>query len=159
MPARRSLTALLAGMTMLATLAAQAQVSCALQLPPVSFGSVDLIGSLPADRTLGSIAVQCGNSGASEATLLIDIRVGTGVSGSDSERRMTGPGGATLAYNLFRDAARTQPWRASGNPAAALRVPANASATLHQTVFGRVYGPRDAPPGVYTDVLLTIVEF
>lgn len=159
MPTRRSLTALLTGMALLASSPAQAQVSCALQLPPMSFGSVDLIGPLPADRTLGSIAVQCGNSSASEVSLLIAVRVGAGASGNDGERRMIGPGGAAIAYNLFRDAARTQPWRASENPQAALRVPASGSATLNQMVFGRVHGPRDAPPGVYTDVLLTIVEF
>ena len=159
MPARPPLIALLALLGAAAASPALAQVSCTVQVPAMSFGNVNVIGSLPIDATLGSIEVNCANSGSKDDNLQIRTTVSAGRSGDDSQRCMAGPGGALLDYNLFRNANRTQLWRASSNPPDILRVPANGSARLQQSVFGRINGPASASPGPYSDALIATVEF
>ena len=159
MSTRRALTGLLTAASLLTLPAARAQVSCDLQVPAMSFGSIDILGEMPADRSLGSIDVICRNSGIVDAVVPIRIAVSAGSGGIDSQRRMAGPGGSSLEYNLFRDASRTQLWRTSGNLVRAINVGAKQQASLPSPVFGRLYGPRDARPGGYTDWLTVTLDF
>ena len=96
-------------------------------------------------------------SAACSVMLARTMTAGSG--GTDSRRRMAGPGGSFLEYNLFRDASRTRLWRASGDPAAMLNVGAKQQASLQLPVFGRLNGPRDARPGGYTDWLTVTLDF
>lgn len=159
MPARQALKAAFAMAALLLAAPAGAQVSCSLQVPAMSFGRLDILGALPVDRTLGTIEITCSNAGASTVVVPIRTSVSQGGSGDENRRRMAGPGGAAIEYNLFRDVSRTQLWRVSGNPPADMTVPANNQARLLLTVFGRVYGPRDAREGAYQDTLIATLEF
>ena len=161
MSTRRALTGLLTAASLLTLPAARAQeqVSCDLQVPAMSFGSIDILGEMPADRSLGSIDVICRNSGKVGAVVPMRIAVSAGSGGIDSQRRMAGPGGSSLEYNLFKDASRTQLWRSSGILPRAVYVGAQQQASLTFPVFGRLYGPRDARPGGYTDWLTVTLDF
>ncbi len=159
MSTRQALTGLLTAAALLTLPAARAQVSCDLQVPAMSFGSVDILGEMPIDRSLGSIEVICRNTGIADVAVLMRTAVSAGSGGTDSRRRMAGPGGSFLEYNLFRDASRTRLWRASGDPAVMLNVGAKQQASLQLPVFGRLNGPREARPGGYTDWLTVTLDF
>ena len=159
MPVLPALTGTFFAFLLLQAGTALAQVACSRQVPAMSFGTVDVLGGLPMDRTLGSIEITCSNAGSGETVLALRTSVSSGASGDDNRRRMTGPGGAVLEYNLFRDLGRTQLWRVGGDPALTLRVPANGQSILLLTVFGRLYGPRDAAVGACQDTLVTTVDF
>lgn len=159
MPARKTLTCLLTGVAVALALPAQAQISCSLQVPAMSFGRIDILGALPVDRNLGSIEVLCTNTGGSDVAVPIRTSVSAGRSGNESARRMVGPGDSVLEYNLFRDAALTQLWRQTGDAPTAITVPANNQAALRLTVYGRLYGPKSAFVGEYTDTLVATVDY
>lgn len=159
MSTRQALTGLLTAAALLTLPAARAQVSCDLQVPAMSFGSIDILGEMPVDRSLGSIEVICRNTGIVDVVVMMRTAVSAGSGGSDSRRRMPGPGGSSLEYNLFRDASRTQLWRTSGDAAVAISMGAKQQASLQLPVFGRLFGPRDARPGGYTDWLTVTLDF
>ena len=50
-------------------------------------------------------------------------------------------------------------WRTSGDAAVAINVGAKQQASLQLPVFGRLFGPRDARPGGYTDWLTVTLDF
>lgn len=67
-----------------------------------------------------------GAAATQQAALTVNCSPGTayqlalndGLSGDAAERRMAGPGGATLAYDLYRDGARSLRWRDGADAAA-----------------------------------------
>jgi hypothetical protein len=81
----------------LLVLAGPAQAACQVSLDGVAFGVVAL------DRTTagtGKVAIVCG------APTVLDIDI----VGSGRERRMKGPAGAELVYELYQDAAHAVRW-------------------------------------------------
>ncbi|MFN7751499.1 MAG: spore coat protein U domain-containing protein [Pseudomonadota bacterium] len=159
MSTRRTLSSMLAAAALVTAAASHAQVSCDLQVPAMSFGRIDVLAELPADRSLGSIDIICRNSGNLDVAMLVRTAVSAGSGGTDSRRRMVGPGGISLEYNLFRDVSRTQLWRASGDAPTAINVGAQRQVSLQLPVFGRLYGPQTARPGAYADWLTVTLDF
>ncbi len=62
---------------------------------------------------------------------------------------MTGPGGATLSYKIFTDAATTTNW----GDTTATEVSGTGSTTI--TVYARIVRVRTSVPGTYTDTMTT----
>jgi spore coat protein U-like protein len=79
----------------------------------------------------------------------IPLSAGVGTGASVTVRKMTGPGGAELSYQVFQDAARTINW---GNTTGTdLSGTGNANITFYAQIVTGQY----VAPGTYTDTLST----
>jgi spore coat protein U-like protein len=79
----------------------------------------------------------------------VPLNAGTGAGATETVRKMTGPGGATLSYQVFQDAARSINW---GNTASdELTGTGNANITF----YGQIPAGQVVAPGTYTDTLNT----
>jgi spore coat protein U-like protein len=77
----------------------------------------------------------------------LGFNAGTGAGATTTIRKMTGPGGATLNYQLFQDAARTVIWGNSTSDS----VTGTGNANL--TVYGQITAGQFLAPGTYTDTV------
>lgn len=134
-----------------------ARAACSVSATGVAFGVYDTSAAAPDDAT-GTISVNCTLlSGLAGYT----ISLSTGSSGSYAARRMAS-GGATLNYQLYTDAARTQVWgNGSGGSATVVSfglVAALGGSATHQ-VYGRIAARLVANPGSYSDSILVTVTY
>jgi spore coat protein U-like protein len=123
--------------------------SCSVSTSGVAFGSYDSLDGAPAD-TSGSITVSCTGT-AGEV-------VNASISTTPSTRNLQGPKTA-LAYQLYVDAARTQPWGdgTSGTTplTGTLTVGSNGNVNQSFYVYGRIAGGQhSAAAGSYLDTLV-----
>ena len=79
----------------------------------------------------------------------IPLDAGTGAGASITNRKMTGPGGALLNYQVFQDAPRTINW---GNTTGT-EVTGTGPATV--TFYSQIPAGQNVAPGTYTDTLNT----
>jgi spore coat protein U-like protein len=79
----------------------------------------------------------------------IPLNAGTGAGATETIRKMTGPGGAELNYQVFQDAARTINW---GNTTGT-ELTGSGNATV--TFYGQIPAGQYVVPGTYTDTLST----
>jgi spore coat protein U-like protein len=130
------------------TITAECRINSATDL---DFGSSGVIATnVDAQST---ITVQCTNS----TPFNIGINAGTGAGATVANRLMTGPGAATVAYTVYRDAARTQIW---GDTIGTDTLAGTGNGDAQPiSVFGRV--PPQATPaaGAYGDTLTVTVTF
>lgn len=77
----------------------------------------------------------------------IPLDAGTGAGATETTRKMTGTGGATLNYQLFTDAAHTNNW---GNTTGNMLT---GTGTTNITVYGQIPAAQSAIPGTYTDTV------
>lgn len=129
-------------------------VNCRLVVPPLSFGSYDLLAAnavQPADAS-ATVSVTCTRN--TSAALSFDFGLHPP---SASDRAMKGPGPEILRYQIFRDSARSLVWGQGGDAMQML------SKGIGQpdlfTVFGRIPPQQEIEPGVYNDVLTAAVDF
>ena len=124
--------------------------ACRLFTEPLAFGSVNLFsGVVDAQAT---IRLRCGPAVA--YTVAIDN--GQNVNGT--QRRMSrGPGWFQYVnYQIYRDAARSQPWGATGGAVVTGTTPTNGDVDL--IAYGRV--PNSIVlPAAYTDIVTVTVSF
>lgn len=100
-----------------------------------------------------AISVNCSN-GAS-----YQVGMSGGASQSGSSRRMAGPAGALLAYELYRDAARTLPW-GDGSAQLGGRLGGTGSGAVQSlTVHGRIPAAQTPAAGSYSDSVVVTVEY
>jgi spore coat protein U-like protein len=77
----------------------------------------------------------------------IPFNAGTGTGATETNRKMTGPGGATLNYQLFINAARTTNWgNTTGNEL-------TGTGNTNITVYGQIAAGQFPGPGTYTDTV------
>lgn len=74
--------------------------TCTLSVTSLSFGTYS--GTLLNGTAAGKVTCSGGWD--------IPLNAGTGAGATETVRKMTGPGGATLSYQVFLDAARTVNW-------------------------------------------------
>jgi spore coat protein U-like protein len=79
----------------------------------------------------------------------IPLNAGIGAGATENIRKMTGPGGAELSYEVFQDAARTVNW---GNTTTTEET-GTGNATV--TFYGLIPAGQNVAPGTYTDTLST----
>ncbi len=70
---------------------------------------------------------------------------------------MTGAGGATIGYTLYRDAARTQLWGTTTGADTFAGTGAGVAQSV--TVYGRVPAQATPAPGVYADTVNVTVTY
>lgn len=98
------------------------------------------------------IGVQCTNT----TPYNIQLNAGSTAGGTISTRLM-GNGAATVAYQMYRNAGRTQNWGQT-NGTDAVAATGNGTVQTH-TIYGRV-APQSTPaPAVYTDTVTVTVEY
>jgi spore coat protein U domain-containing protein, fimbrial subunit CupE1/2/3/6 len=138
-------------MALAATGSGQPQ-DCRVATTPLSFGSYDMFSPFAVDAT-GEISVSCPAAGPSGGPRIrLDAGVDSG--GSFGPRRMrSASGGAFLAYDLYRDAARTEVW---GDGTGRTFVQAGEG---RHVVYGRIPTRQSVPPGTYADTVTVTVEW
>ena len=87
----------------------------------------------------------------------VGLSQGTSPGATVSTRKMTGPGGASLPYGLFQDAARTVNW---GNTVGIDTVHGTGTGdTQTLNVYGRVPASQIAGSGSYHDMIIVTLNF
>ena len=120
---------------------------CQVSVTGPAFGAYSTVSPTPLD-TVGQVQISC-KSGAA-------ITVSTGGAGTFFPRAMRS-GAATLAYNLFVDAARTSILGTWGGGTQVIFVPQGNNRSV--PIFGRIPPLQDVDPGTYTDTLTVSVFF
>jgi spore coat protein U-like protein len=140
---------------------AQAQ-SCSASVTTVDFGTPQLLTGASVDVT-GTATISCSNIGNNDMRVCASFEAGSGGT-SGTSRTLAGPSGATILYNVYSDAARTQRWGSRTNSSlgspASIYITENGSPTVSATVYGRLVSPQPtAPPGTYTSTVSTTFRF
>lgn len=146
----RPLRAALLGALLLGALApGVARAGCDVDLSLVDFGRLD-----PArgGEIAGRVTVEC-DAPASFALAL------TPGFGSYAERRMRGPGGAELRYNLYTDPARRIVWGDGMGGTGLVRGDTGARRGATVPVYGHVPRGQRVPAGGYADQLAVNITF
>lgn len=153
------------GLASLAPAVSWAALDCSVTATGVAFGAYDPTVSTPDDST-GTISVTCaytGPGGNNRANYTITLS--TGMNGTYTQRQMA-DGASRLAYNLFRNAGRSQVWGdATGGTTIisdSLTVGpgvGNRTRTRTHTVYGRIPALQNADAGNYTDSILVTLTF
>lgn len=128
----------------------QIENSCTIEAGDMSFGSAtSLAGDLDATA---DVTLDCSNQGP------VEVSFSAGSSGDQLARAMQGPSGATISYQLYDDAARTNPL---GDGAGGTVTLADTSTGSEQvfTVYGRVPAQGAKPIGAYSDSITATVSF
>jgi spore coat protein U-like protein len=124
------------------TVSASAQ-ACTDSALPLTFGLYS--GTLL--NGVGTVTVTC--HGNPSWKLSLDQGLGAGA--TTTTRKMTGPAGVTLNYQLFQDSARTINW---GNSSGSDTVTGTGNGLPQlNTVYGRVAAGQYVAPGVYSDTI------
>lgn len=123
-----------------------ALAQCQVSLNGVSFGSVS-----PGTRTdgTGRVRVDC-DTPASYAVA---------IASAGGQRRMNGPNGATLRYELYSDAGRHIVWGDGNGAGDPLAASSNGTSTDTFTIYGAIPSQPSAPPGDYADAALVTLSF
>jgi spore coat protein U-like protein len=113
--------------------------TCTVSMTNVSFGSVDVLPGTAIDTT-ATLTVSCTGGSPPGRTTRACVSIGAGSSGDATSRIMTGPGGATLRYDLYSDAARTTLWGSwqTGYDTAGVTVDVASNSNSSVTVYARL---------------------
>jgi len=77
----------------------------------------------------------------------IPFNAGTGAGATETQRYLTGPNGAELAYEIYRDAAYSENW---GNTTGTEET---GTGNYNGTIYAQLNANQVAPPGSYTDTV------
>jgi spore coat protein U-like protein len=125
---------------------------CRVTTTSLAFGAYDTFAGFPADAT-GEITVTCQGAGAAHAPRIRLDRDGPS-RGSLAPRRMRAARGtASLAYELYRNAARTEVW--GDGTGSTLTV----EGMGRHVVYGRIPPLQSVPPGEYADTVTVTVDW
>jgi spore coat protein U-like protein len=123
--------------------------SCTVTASPLNFGTVT---ALTGHAATSNLSVTCTLNGPFSVAL-----DGGAVTGSVNDRRMQlGPGPETIAYQLYRDAARTLVW---GNTPGTVVTGTGTGSPQSLPVHGLVPAQAPAVAGTYQDVITVTVTF
>jgi len=144
----RRLRALLA--TCIAAAAFQAgAATCTVSASGLAFGTYDLSASTPLD-VAGSVDFRCNEPSA------VRIQISPGGAATYWPRAMRS-GSATLDYNLYTSAPRTQVWGDGSGGTSVRTIGAGRGEAV--PIYGRIPALQSVPSGTYADVLVVTFEF
>jgi spore coat protein U-like protein len=146
----------------LAALPAHGAVVCSGSSTSMSLGTYYGDTAAPTDSA-GTFMLTCTrNGGPQNVTVTMGIGA-SGNSGSIANRQMrTGSWPDTLAYNLYRDAARLGVWGETvgvDTVSSSVSVPNNASRSVAFTIYGRIPGLQNVHTGFYSDTLVVTINY
>jgi spore coat protein U-like protein len=123
-------------------------VACAISANPLNFG-IYIGVALSATATL---AVTC------TSTTPYYVNLDNGMQSKCCwSNQMIGPGGKLLNYQLFQDAARTNPWWNTVNVDGQAGTGTGANQSL--TVYGLTFGGQMVTPGAYADTVVVKITY
>jgi spore coat protein U-like protein len=127
--------------------------SCTISATSVNFGNYNVFNGANLDST-GTITYRCNATAAN-----ITIGLTKGASSTYNPRVMR-KGSEPLAYNLYRNAARTNIWGdgTSGTAIYSRPNPPN-DRNVNLTVYGRVPASQDVSAGTFSDTITAIINF
>lgn len=140
--------ALAATATSSMTVSADVVASCSITAGNLAFGNYTL-AQIDATSTL---TLTCTNGTSAS----VGLSAGNGTGATVSNRLMSATGGATLAYGLYQDAARTTPF---GNTGGAALTSTGTGSAQSFTVFGRVPANQTSKVGSYTDTVIATITY
>jgi len=126
--------------------------TCAARATGVIFDAYDPLNGHSNDTGVGSVEVECDS--AANYTIALDRGINPGPAG---ERRMTGPGGKPLSYNLYTDVGFYLVW-GDGSSGASNTV-AGSAARSSFPVYGRIPADQQVSPGNYSDRVVVTISF
>jgi spore coat protein U-like protein len=127
--------------------------SCSISSTSVIFGNYNVFNGSNLDST-GTITYRCNATAAN-----VSISLSTGLSSTYSPRVMA-KGAETLAYNLYRNAARTTIWGdGTGGTAVYFRANPPNNRNVNVTIFGRVFAGQDVSAGPFDDTIAATINF
>lgn len=129
--------------------------NCTASLTDIDFGSPALPISSHVDTT-GTISIRCSGIGSgTQIKMCPGFGYGTGGS-AGGVRTLLGPGGATVTFGLYQDAARLVPWGSVATPELGsvplvpLQPASPGTETATVRVYARLLSASGSAPGVYT---------
>ncbi|HEV2867255.1 MAG TPA: spore coat U domain-containing protein [Allosphingosinicella sp.] len=123
--------------------------TCSVSSGTLGFGTY---ASASAALSTATVSVNC-SSGAP-----YQVSLGPGQNVSSSVRRMAGPGGSFLTYQLYSNSLRTLAW--GDGTALGAKVNGTGSGSAQSlTVYGRVPAGQSVRPGSYSDSVLVTVDY
>ncbi len=134
------------------TVTANIAANCLVSATTLNFGSAGLLNANV--EAMNTINIQCTPSTPWSASL----NAGSGAGGTVNLRRMTGPGAATVAYTIYRNAARTEVWGDGTSGTFTVTGTGNGNAQV-QTGYGRVPPQTTPAPATYTDTIVVTVTY
>lgn len=158
-PTRHAVILLLAAVLLTCGLAAPARAqTCSFAASDIVLGPVDVLGSGPT-TAVGNIAVNCSTLLGVLTSIRVTIELGEGTAGRfGSLRRLAGPSGSALAYDLYQNASHSsvfggsqgahggQPVVLEGSTVLSLLTSTGMNVPVHARVPG---GQNAAVPGNY----------
>lgn len=127
----------------------------------MAFGIYQDGSAVPTDTTTDLIIDCTRNSGPQNLTLTLALG-SSATSGTISTRSMRESTGTTIAYNLYRDSARSLIWGQTPGADTVTRplsIPNNSSASTTFTIFGRIKELQNARVGSYSDTVVATVSY
>lgn len=121
---------------------------CTIEPATLAFGAYDPLVGTPRDAT-GTLSIAC--TRGTPYTVALDA----GAHAAGGTRRMAGPGGGLLQYELYSDVARIAPWA----PSTLVGDTAQTAAAIAVPVYGRIPPGQLVQAGDYTDVVQSTVNF
>ena len=122
---------------------------CTISAGTLGFGSYS--GAVA--NSTAAVSVNCSNG----APYYVALAGGNNQSGST--RRMAGPAGNYLGYQLFSDSLRTVPWGDDGAQLGARRGGTGSGGAQSLTVYGRIPAGQAAAVGSYSDSVVVTIEY
>ena len=144
------------GSTITATMPVTATVSntCStVTANAIAFGEYNPLNATPGDAD-GNIAVTCTDNTPFD----VSLNAGTTTGGSIANRKMAGPNGTNLAYNLYTDSGHDTVW-GDGTTGSVVSGTGTGSA-VNETVYGEVAaGQQGVEAGSYSDTVTVSVNY
>lgn len=135
---------------------AAAAASCSASVTNGSFSPLDTLNATTANTT-ATLTFSCtGLTPGLPVTLCPSLDAGTGGSDGAGGRRLAGPGGANVAFQIYQDSGRSQTWGSStllgfgATPTITMTPDATGKATKTQTLYAKVTFSSSTPQGSYT---------
>jgi spore coat protein U-like protein len=124
--------------------------SCSVTATNMTFPTTGVL-STAVDAT-STLNVTCTNT----TPYTVGLSAGTGAGATVASRKMTGPGGETVGYSLYRDSARGLVWGTTVGSTLAGTGTGSAQAI---TVYGRAPVQTTPAPGTYADMINVTVTY
>jgi len=128
---------------------------------PLAFGNYNPTTATPTDNTTVINVVGTVTGLGILVSLSYSIGLSAGAGGTIADRRLAGPSGGSLPYNLYTTNARTVVWGAAGASDSydALASLGGTSVSRNYTVYGRIPVGQYVPPGSYSNTITVTVTY